>query len=564
MGLDVADHRCLSVCLHITRKVTEFMFQEKGTKNASPLGSNSPMHNCLIDCHAEVWTRFPVLSAVQRQTISSSSKRHARTLVFVTDGARRSFASHFSDLIEAFENTTRKPTGNELSDIHVSGITFDLLAPVLAGEMEWSASCFRAGEWLVNLFCLIPIHIAVTKENRFIPLTDGVSSSDLEKDLLGAEVSHIVDRLSFGWYESLFKSYMATKVVWVSLISLRYQLILAHSRVQPVKVVSSMGEQSVGKSFALNHLVDTSFAGSAMRTTEGVWMSVTPTDSALIVALDFEGLFNFKILIDYCNHEYYLGVHSPERTAQEDTLLVLFNTAISNLVCNWSVKSKIILTSPMKVLFRNNFALSRDITGLFQSFQRSSTVLNPAANPSLFQSTLVIIIKVRGFHRSQVHAAYPSHRMFPFQTDRKSRKSMHNDLSKNSDFPLKWSLRFSLKFQSIVEREQDGNFISRLHNGKLDIIPWWARIRYKLLSSNEYVCNRPVIESKEFYKLFPTLKWRLDQQPMTHHTAGVFLDTLKTLMAKLKVSNHIFGSWTFQYLMTVLGKWLGCSLVCWQ
>jgi hypothetical protein len=36
---------------------------------------------------------------------------------------------------------------------------------------------------------------------------------------------------------------------------------------QPVKVVSSMGEQSVGKSFTLNHLVDTSFEGSAMRTT---------------------------------------------------------------------------------------------------------------------------------------------------------------------------------------------------------------------------------------------------------------------------------------------------------
>jgi hypothetical protein len=50
-----------------------------------------------------------------------------------------------------------------------------------------------------------------------------------------------------------------------------------------------MGEQSVGKSFALNHFVDTSFAGSAMRTTEGVWMSVTPTEEALIVALDFEG-----------------------------------------------------------------------------------------------------------------------------------------------------------------------------------------------------------------------------------------------------------------------------------
>lgn len=49
----------------------------------------------------------------------------------------------------------------------------------------------------------------------------------------------------------------------------------------------------------------------------------------------------------------------------------------------------------LQVLFRNNFALSRDITGLFQSFQSSSTVLDPAANPTLFKSMLVIIIKVR-------------------------------------------------------------------------------------------------------------------------------------------------------------------------
>lgn len=34
-----------------------------------------------------------------------------------------------------------------------------------------------------------------------------------------------------------------------------------------------MGEQSVGKSFTLNHLVDTSFAGSAMRTT-GLFQTV--------------------------------------------------------------------------------------------------------------------------------------------------------------------------------------------------------------------------------------------------------------------------------------------------
>jgi hypothetical protein len=94
-----------------------------------------------------------------------------------------------------------------------------------------------------------------------------------------------------------------------------------------------MGEQSVGKSFALNHLVDTSFAGSAMRTTEGVWMSVTPTKEALIVALDFEGMSGALVKRALSNRMLTgPGVHSIERSAQEDTLLVLFNTAISNLV----------------------------------------------------------------------------------------------------------------------------------------------------------------------------------------------------------------------------------------
>jgi hypothetical protein len=115
-----------------------------------------------------------------------------------------------------------------------------------------------------------------------------------------------------------------------------------------------LGEQSVGKSYALNHLVDTSFAGSAMRTTgnfshswhprcwyliwmyctEGVWMSVTPTDSALIVALDFEGpVVSWALLLCIRLIQLLIGVHSIERSAQEDALLVLFNTAISNLVC---------------------------------------------------------------------------------------------------------------------------------------------------------------------------------------------------------------------------------------
>jgi hypothetical protein len=71
--------------------------------------------------------------------------------------------------------------------------------------------------------------------------------------------------------------------------------------------------------------------------------------------------------------------------------------------------------------------------------------------------------------------------------------------------------------QKIVQQEQGANFISKLHAGRLNIIPW------------------PVIESNQFYELFPTLKRRLDSQKVTHPSAGEFLYTLKVLMAKLKV-----------------------------
>jgi hypothetical protein len=83
-------------------------------------------------------------------------------------------------------------------------------------DSNWNVSRYRFGEWLADLLCLIPIHIAICRENRFIPLADGVHSAELEQSLLGAEVNKIVDKLSFGWYESIFKSYMALKVCHVS------------------------------------------------------------------------------------------------------------------------------------------------------------------------------------------------------------------------------------------------------------------------------------------------------------------------------------------------------------
>ncbi|KAJ1300982.1 hypothetical protein OPQ81_003406 [Rhizoctonia solani] len=128
--------------------------------------------------------------------------------------------------------------------------------------------------------------------------------------------------------------------------------------------------------------------------------------------------------------------------------------------------------------------MSRDIAGLFTSFQSSATVLDPNVNRGLFNSTLAIIIK-----------------------------DVTNADSKDI------VKEFSLRFQAIVEKERDQNFITRLHRGRIQIIPW------------------PVINSPGFYTLFNHLHQRLDQQPFTHISGGAFLHNLKTLMAKIKTSD---------------------------
>ncbi|KAG8991998.1 hypothetical protein FRB94_012099 [Tulasnella sp. JGI-2019a] len=428
-----------SVAVEISRQETEYKFREKEERDTL-LNMVNTKHNSLLNCFSEVWGRYPVVPAIKRsvlypidlfrlisfalssETISADGRLDA-SVTFVTDHPTQNFTRYFKGMIQDFEKLSRKPTDRRLDSIQLESLRFR--------DIDWNGgpgSVFRAGEWLVELLCLIPIHIAVARDNRFMPLKDGVFDLRLEQQLLGAEVSRIIDTLSLGWYESIFGSYLAAK---------------------EVKVISSMGEQSVGKSYSLNHVVDSSFAGSAVRTTEGVWLSVCPSKDILVVALDFE------------------GVHSIERTAQEDMLLVLFNTALSNLI-----------------IFRNNFALSRDVANMFTSFQASTHIFNPAANPRLFKGCLAVVIKdvVDGDKKEIVQ-------------------------------------EFKMKFSQIVGKEQANNFITKLHAGQLTVIPW------------------NVIESREFYTLFSKLSKQLFKQKTTHANAGEFLMTLKTLMAKLKAQD---------------------------
>ena len=82
----------------------------------------------------------------------------------------------------------------------------------------------------------------MAKRGDFIILRKGLQSEQAIQFEDGSSAEEVSKSISFGWYEAIFK----------------------YLRNKPVKVVSSMGEQSCGKSYLLNHFIGTSFYGSAM------------------------------------------------------------------------------------------------------------------------------------------------------------------------------------------------------------------------------------------------------------------------------------------------------------
>ncbi|GBC20093.1 uncharacterized protein OCT59_006574 [Rhizophagus irregularis] len=372
--------------------------------------------NGLIDAYGLMFERYSVESCID----SEQNRPLSLKIVLDVDNDIEKYGEKFEDyIIEMFKNlkrSTKKPT-SILEEFTTSVITFQKLDVENAKfQKKFSSEC-QLGEWIIQLCCLIPIQIAVARNNLFQPVRDGLSSNDG----YGLHVDGIVKNISFGWYEGIFKHFGDKKV----------------------KVVSSMGEQSCGKSFMLNHLVGTTFDGSAMRCTEGVWMSLVNTKKYIYVALDFEALTCL------------------ERTPQEDLFLTLFNTVVSDLI-----------------LFKNQFAVNRDMSTMFQRFQGGATLFDS----EIFQAKLCIIIK-----------DVPS-------ADRE-------DIVRE----------FMIKFSQLVSEEGEDNFISRMYKGGLEVIPW------------------PMFNDASWFKTLSKVNKKLEKREAKYENARTFLQITKVIMAKLKI-----------------------------
>lgn len=164
LSLNATNKTCSSLALDITKKVTDFTFREHGDAGSSKRKSVNTLHNCLIDCHEDVWTRFPVLPAIQRQTILSSHGRCPPKLAFVVDGKEhhQHVGPHFQEMKHRFQQKTHKPLSNDLKDMDVSAQDFDqfLHSP------DWDKSAFCIGEWIVNIICLVCVSLSYTTLTR--------------------------------------------------------------------------------------------------------------------------------------------------------------------------------------------------------------------------------------------------------------------------------------------------------------------------------------------------------------------------------------------------------------
>jgi len=146
---------------HLT-KLTDQLLIFVSPERADGGVNTSPFIECLFD----VWTRFPIVPAIPRATITSG--RAPPRITFVTERNREQYAPHFTGSIQAFMQRTRKPTGGRLGAINIEAVSFNTF--IAEGLRQIPLSHLRAGEWLIEVTCLIPIQIAVAREDRFIPL----------------------------------------------------------------------------------------------------------------------------------------------------------------------------------------------------------------------------------------------------------------------------------------------------------------------------------------------------------------------------------------------------------
>ena len=207
----------------------EFLFNESTTRmnNMAPSAEDSSGKLHWLYNFYWIYVKFPCQNVFSDLMEKISVKVYAGTQPIT-------YVKHVNEILQKVVDrlkTTKKPI--ELLVPEANNPTYHNIS-----SMESLPRLKKLGDFVMLLISFTPLQVARCQDNAFLVLRKGEAlPSELFKNVF--ELKREVD---LGLYEAVFNNWLG-----------------------PVKVISSMGKQSSGKSYLLNHLMGSSFNISGSR-----------------------------------------------------------------------------------------------------------------------------------------------------------------------------------------------------------------------------------------------------------------------------------------------------------
>ncbi|KAG6590973.1 uncharacterized protein IUM83_11327 [Phytophthora cinnamomi] len=331
--LFAVDGEMKRICVNrLTVTVRSESFRIQHSKEHSVNGSKTAADES--DAEVDHWLRafyhtyekFPVRGLIRSVNDTRATlKLHMAGNSTLTKSAEESCRSFFQVLMRDLRKLNKPLGGMDLArDLAFVNKSKDAMNAIAVQPLR---------SFLQELITFVPIQICRAEGNSLTVMTDG-KAQPMDTQSQDVQAVDIARSIRFGLLSPLLESWQGRCVV-----------------------ITSMGKQSTGKSYLLNHLTGSSFAIAGARCTDGAWMSIRILPkNVLLVVLDFEGLGSF------------------ERTEQEDVFLSVLNASIS-----------------MFTIFRMEMRYDKEVDDLFARFQKGVALIK--GDPSLFRGKLYMSVK---------------------------------------------------------------------------------------------------------------------------------------------------------------------------
>ena len=324
--LNEASGKLCGFRVHIKTQSDSFRLSRSECSKRDAKNEN-PMKQHWLWAFFDTFEKFPVVGALEKGTGCANVKV---SLV----GPPFSLKEEFQVSFERFMQAIMQELLNLCKPLH--GLDLATSLEMFGGgeelrvKLDAIASTLQPRglvDFVRELICFVPVQICRAENNQ-------LKLHDPNNELHGQDAAELAASIRFGLLTPFLQSWN-----------------------QKCIVLSSMGKQSTGKSYFLNHLSGASFAISGARCTDGAWMTLRVLDGKLLIVLDFEGLGSF------------------ERTEQEDVFLSVLNSAVSDFT-----------------VFRIEMRYDKSIDELFKKFQQGTQLIK-GNSARLYRGTLCFSVK---------------------------------------------------------------------------------------------------------------------------------------------------------------------------